>query len=82
MEGLRPNQQRGSSGAHRGGSLLLAAGFEKLVVTTTDFQRLEVTWRALSQNSASPLTLTALVHAYEASFVSWGRHARLVPEQT
>ena len=56
--------------------------FERLVVTTADFQRLEVAWRALSQNSATPLTLTALMHAYEAAFVSWGRHAALVPEQT
>ena len=56
--------------------------FEKLVVTITDFQRLEVAWPALSQNSATPLALTALVHAYEAAFVSWGRHAHLVPEQT
>ena len=52
------------------------------MVTTADFQLLEVAWRALSHNSANPLTLTDLVHAYEASFVSWGRHARLVPEQT
>ena len=29
-----------------------------------------------------PLALTALMHAYEAAFVSWGRHAALVPEQT
>ena len=56
--------------------------FEKLVVTTADFQRLEVVCWALSQNSATPLALTALVHAYEAAFVSWGRHAHLVPEQT
>jgi hypothetical protein len=37
--------------------------FERLVVTTADFQRLELAWRALSQNSATPLALTALMHA-------------------
>ena len=31
--------------------------FEWLVVTTADFQRLEVAWRALSQSSDTPLTL-------------------------
>ena len=31
--------------------------FERLVVTTADFQRLEVAWWALSQSSDTPLTL-------------------------
>jgi hypothetical protein len=55
--------------------------FEKLVVTTADFQRLEVSSRALP-NLGLPPTLMALMHAYEAAFVSWGRHAVLVPEPT
>ena len=56
--------------------------FERLVVTTADFQRLEVAWRALSQSSDTPLTLVALIHAYEAAFVSWGRHAASITEAT
>ena len=54
--------------------------FEKLVVTTEEFQRLEVSWRALSKHSDTPLTLMALMHAYKAAFVSWGRHALLIAE--
>ena len=52
--------------------------FEKLVVTNADFHRWEVSRRALSQSSDPPLSLVALVHAYEAAFVSWGRHAVIV----
>ena len=56
--------------------------FERLVVTTADFQRLEVAWRALSQTSDAPLTLVSLIHAYEATFVSWGCHAASIAEPT
>ena len=56
--------------------------FERLVVTTADFQHLEVAWRALSQTSDTPLTLVSLIHAYEAAFVSWGRHAASIAEPT
>ena len=56
--------------------------FERLVVTTADFQRLEVAWRALSQSSDTLLTLVSLIHVYEAAFVSWGRHAASIAEPT
>ena len=51
-----------------------------LVVTNAEFHRLEASWRSLSQLSDPSLTLTALMHAYEAAFVSLGRHAVMVPE--
>ena len=52
------------------------------MVTTADFHRLEASWRSLSQLSDPSLTLTALMHAYEAAFDSWGRHAASVLEVT
>jgi hypothetical protein len=56
--------------------------FEKLVVTNADFHRLEASWRSLSQLADPSLSLSALIQAYEAAFVSWGRHAASVLEAT